>query len=715
MNRESALTKMPPEAMRRFMRPRSIAVVGAAATPGALGAGVVANLRRFAYAGDIHLINPRRADIDGHACLARVDDLPYGVDCAVLAIPAKAVPDAVEACARRGVGGVVVYASGFAEAGAHGAARQAHIAAVAREAGMVLEGPNCLGYVNNVDGVALTFGPAQPDPMAGRRAMSVVAQSGSMSGVIRAAAGARGLAIAYAVSTGNEAASGIEDYLEFLLDDAHTSVVSLFVEQFRQPARFAAFCRLASRRGVSVVLLHVARSPAGRESARTHTGAMCGDYDVMRAVVEHEGAICVDSLEELLDVSELLVRFPRGLDGDVAIVTESGAFKSIAADYCERLGIALRQPAGGTAESLAALGPELIAPGNPIDLTGLAVSDPQIFGRCMQSFLDDPAYGVVLLNKTGSSTAAMSRSGGAIIDSIRSLAPAKPVIFTTLGDEVPVEPAIVDGFRALNVPFYRSPERALRAVACLRQWRPDARPADGRPAPVDAGRMDLPPGIVPEYRCKQALVALGIPVPAGRLVRDVDAAVSAARELGFPVAMKVQSAQLAHKTEAGGVLLSIGSEQEVASGWATLRAAVDTARPGLAVDGVLVEQMLPRGLEMIVGGRRDPQWGPVVVLGMGGIWTEALGDVVIVPAGAGRPAIRHALEKLKSARLFDGWRGSPPADVDALCEIAERVGLSMLASDDIVEMDLNPVVVYERGAIALDVLFVTAPAVIRST
>jgi acyl-CoA synthetase (NDP forming) len=713
MANDLSVATMQRTAMQRFMRPRSIAVVGAASKPGALGAGVIANLDRFAYDGEIYLVNPNRTEIGGRPCLPDIDHLPLGVDCVVLAIPAKGVPDAVEACARRGVGGIVVYASGFAEAGVEGAAAQAHIASAARSAGMVLEGPNCLGYVNNVDGIALTFGPTQPNPVAGRRAISVVAQSGSMSGVIRAASVARGMAVGYSVSTGNEAASGVEDYLDFLLDDADTSVVSLFVEQFRQPERFIEFCRRARGRGLRIVLFHVARSEAGQESARTHTGAMSGNYEAMRAVVEHEGVICVDTLEELLDVGELLVRFPEGLYGNLAIITESGAFKSIAVDYCDQLDIHLHQPGGATAERLAGLAPELIEPKNPVDLTGLAVSDPQLFGRCVQPFLDDSRYSVLLLNKTGSSGAAMLRSGSAILASMEAMELTKPVIFTTLGDEVAVPSEIVDGFRALNVPFYRSPERALRAIATMQrhQQSPEAAAIDGTDLIGDVTHIELPSGVVAEHRSKEMLKAIGIEVPGGRLVDSATAATDAARSLGFPVAMKVQASRLAHKTEAGGVLLALEDERAVAAAWTILHDSIAAARPDLTIDGVLVERMASKGLEMIVGARRDPHWGPVVVVGMGGIWAEALHDIGIVPAQASSAAIRAVLGRLRSAALLGGWRGSPAVDIDALCSMAQRVGQLMYAREDILEIDLNPVIVrgVGLGAVALDALIVTEP------
>src|SRR5690606_678799 len=294
-------------AIERMWRPRSIAIVGASPSPGALGAGVLATLERFAYAGEIHRINARRSDIDGRPCLKSPADLPMGVDVAVLAIPRAGILDAVKACAARGVGGVVVYAAGFAEAGAEGRALQDELARVAEAPGMARAGPNCLGYTNYVDGVPLTFGATAPGPAAGR--LGIVSQSGAMASVLRAALHARGIGISFSISTGNEALNGAEDFLDYLIAEETTRLVALMIEQVRQPRRFLELARRARAAGKAVVLLHPGRSAAARKSAETHTGAMSGDYAVMRALVGQAGVAVVETLEELVDFCELLTRW----------------------------------------------------------------------------------------------------------------------------------------------------------------------------------------------------------------------------------------------------------------------------------------------------------------------------------------------------------------------------------------------------------------------
>ena len=331
-------------AIERMLRPRSVAVVGASATPGALGAAVLGNLDRFGFTGAVHLVNANRKEIGGRPCLASPADLPEGVDCAVLAIPRAGILDAVKACAARGVGALVIFSAGFAEAGPDGRALQDEIARIAREHGIAVEGPNCLGFINNVDGIALTFGTSTPEALAGRRGVGIVSQSGAMATVMHAALRPRGIAVSHAISTGNEAVNGIEDFLDYLIDQDAAGVITMIVEQIRDPRRFLALAARARAAGKPIVMLHPGRSAAARVSAQTHTGAMTGDYAVMRALVTHAGIAMVDTLEELLDLSELMIRWPSLPRGGAAIISDSGVFKAMALDFCEAEGLACRRP-----------------------------------------------------------------------------------------------------------------------------------------------------------------------------------------------------------------------------------------------------------------------------------------------------------------------------------------------------------------------------------
>ena len=404
--------------IERLLRPRSIAIVGASPTPGSLGNGVLGNLARFGFRGEVHLVNPGRAEIDGKPCFKTPADLPEGVDCVVLAIPGKGVIDAARQCATRGVGGLIVFGAGFAEAGDEGRAAQAELAKIARDAGMALEGPNCLGMVNFVDGVCLTFGVAQPRPVKGP-GLAIASQSGAMATVLRAALHARDIDVTYTISTGNEAVNGLEDFLEFIIEEPNTQVIALVAEQMRDPRRFLERAARARSLGKTIVLLHPGRGQAARESAQTHTGALAGDWEVMRAVASHAGACVVETLEELIDVSEMLLRCPTLGPGGVALITDSGAFKGMTLDYCEDIGLSLPQPGDAASSVIGALAPGLIFSVNPIDLTAQALVDPELYKKTLRPLLDDDRYAAIVFAVIISSPVIARRKNQQIIDAIR--------------------------------------------------------------------------------------------------------------------------------------------------------------------------------------------------------------------------------------------------------------------------------------------------------
>ena len=347
------------QALDRLLRPRSVVIVGASDKPGALGASVLSNLSRNGFAGDIHLINPKRAEIGGRPCLPSVDALPEGVDAAVLAIPRAAVLDTVKALAARRVGAAIIFSAGFAEGGEQGLAEQHEIGRIAAQSGMIVEGPNCLGMTNFIDRVPLTFVETDAVPLGDRKGIGIVSQSGAMACVLGTTLASRDLGLSFSVSTGNEAASSVEDYVDYLLDDDATQVIAMIVEQFRKPRRFLAAARRARTLGKTIVLLHPGKSSAARESAATHTGAMAGDYQLMRAKVERAGVIVAETLEELGDIAEIALRCPAVPATGVAVLGESGAFKALTLDLCEGLALDLPQVDDGNAPALRAALPDV--------------------------------------------------------------------------------------------------------------------------------------------------------------------------------------------------------------------------------------------------------------------------------------------------------------------------------------------------------------------
>jgi acyl-CoA synthetase (NDP forming) len=687
----------------RLLKPRSIAIIGASPTPGALGNTVMTNLDRYGFSGPVHLVNPRRDEITGRPCFKSIDELPEGVDAAVLAIPGAAVLDSVRALARRGAGAAVIFSAGFAEGGEEGLAAQREVARIAGESGMVIEGPNCLGMINYIDGVPLTFAELPPLLLEGRPGVGIVSQSGAMAVVVGTVLQAKELGISISVSTGNEAASGVEDYVEYLIDEPNTRTIALVVEQFRNPRRFLALAERARAAGKPIVLLHPGKTSAARESAATHTGAMAGDWQVMKTLVERAGVVLVGGIEELSDVLDIVIRCGGISPGGTAVLAESGAFKALTLDLCEELGIDLPAPSGETAAALREGLPDFIPVSNPMDLTAQALVDPDLYRRTLGPLLADDALANVVLAIIQTDEATARLKFGPIAEAIRTLKPSKPVIFAGLDEGATIDPAHVRSLRELNIPYFPTTERTFRAIARLQAASSRDYAASGE-APIVAELSDS--GTIPEHRAKALLAPLGIPFPAGGLATSLEQARSIAASIGYPVVLKAQAQALSHKSDAGGVILGLNDEAALAAGWDQLHANIARNAPGAVLEGVLVEAMGRRGMEMIVGARHDPDWGPVILVGFGGVQAEVLRDVRLLPADLTKSAIVAELRKLKSAALLDGWRGAPALDVEAVANIIATIGRLMRGTPAIREIDLNPVVVHPKGqgAIALDAL-----------
>lgn len=695
-----------PKPVGRLLRPRSVGIVGASPEPGSIGSNALENLLRAGYQGDIHLVSRSRKEINGRACVPSIDDLPLGIDAVVLVVPEAVVVDSVAACARRQAGSAVVFASGFAEVGGDGKAKQDRLIDIARASGMGLLGPNCIGFRNFAASTALTFEPVtEPAPKTTAGA-AVIAQSGAMTSNLKLALLAKGVPVTCAISTGNEAVLGVEDFLADCLDQPGNRVFALFIEQVRRPALFLQLVRRARHEGKPIVLLHPGRTATARETAKSHTGAFAGDYETMRAILTHEGVVLVNTMDELFDTTTLLARWPEPSPLPIGAISNSGAFRGISIDMAADIGMELADLTDETKAKLKAMLPAYATIDNPLDITTVGLAQPQVFGNTAQAVLDDPGVGgLVLAFIPGAPEFQMVRC--------RSLLPAiehatKPVAFSMFGDETKLVEEFPRTLRERNVPLFRSPDRALRAMAHVSAYGRARLRAAAAPKTLTQPIHIAERGPVAEYRAKAYLKSLGIAVPAGSLVLNVDHACAVAQSIGYPVVLKAQSPALLHKSDAGGVIVGVADEAALRRQWQVLHDNIARAKPGLALDGVLVEGMAEPGLEFIVGARRDPEWGPILVVGLGGIWTEALKDVALLSPELGDDEIVEALASLKGASLLDGLRGAPPSDKRAIARVAESLGALMRATPDLLDIEINPLVVYPDGAVALDALMITA-------
>ncbi len=690
----------------RLIRPRSIAIVGVSPDPASMGGRALANLESFGFDGEIHLVSRSNARIGDRTCVASIDDLPMGVDALILALPSSAVLDAAKAAARRDVGGLVVFAAGFSETGDEGRALQDQVSAVCRDAGMALLGPNTLGLTNYVAGVHLGFGPNTPDPADARPSVAVLAQSGAMAASMRLSSRTRGLRTSYSVATGNEAVTGVEDYLAEIVDDAATSAIAIYAEQLRKPRLFLELAARARENGKPIIMLHPGRSERARISATSHTGALSGDYATMRALVEAQAVVVVETLEEWLDASEMLARFPRPSTDGPGIITDSGAFRGLALDLAETIGLSIPDLSESTARTLGERLPTFASQTNPLDITAQGLKDMGMYGEVAAIMREAPGFGGLILSLMPGAPAVGKLKAKAVVSALNP--PRAPTALVLMGGAAPVDPDLERFVLDAGIPFFRSPERALRAFGHLQRYA-RARDVAARPAQVVPSADPVSgAGTLAEHVGKALIARAGIAIPVGRLATSLDEALAIAEGIGWPVVAKAQSPALPHKTEAGGVVVGIDGPEALRAAWGSIHAGVARAKPGLVLDGILVEAMSERGLEIVVGGRNDPAWGSVLLFGLGGVWIEALGDVRLTPADIPAARVIEELLRLRGAALLQGFRGSPPVDLHALAQAICGVGRLLIEHPEIAEIDINPLMAFPEGRapVALDALIV---------
>ena len=625
-----------------------------------------------------------------------ISELPDDIDAAVLAIPKAGVIPALKDLAAKKIGGAVIFSAGFAEGGEDGLAEQAAIAEIAEKHGVAVEGPNCLGFVNNKDGVALTFVETPAANLGDGDGVAIVSQSGAMAAVLGVTLASKDIAVTLSVSTGNEAATGVQDYVEYLIDDPRTKAISMIVEQFRDPESFLKLAKKAKAVGKPIILLHPGKSEAARESAATHTGAMAGDYTVMRTLVERAGVVVADSLEQLGDLTDLYFRAPSFEHNGTVILTESGAFKAISLDQAEAVGLDLPEIGDDDSPALRAALPDFVPVSNPVDLTAQALVDPSLYKRSIAALLDDDRVGSVLLGIIQTDPKTASAKLPHIIEAVEEIRPERPVVYAGLdeGAEVPVE--YIQKLRSLGVTCFPTAERAITAMAKVTTATQSNTDVSDSLRTISVS-LEGKSGVVPEYLAKDILRSAGLTFPDGTLAANKEDAVTAASDLGYPVVMKAQSAALSHKSDAGGVILNLSSADAVADAFDTMYQNIRNYDAEIGLDGVLIEKMSSKGVELILGAKRDPQWGPVILIGFGGVQAEIVKDFRILPPDLSDSEIKAEILRLKGAPLLTGFRGAKPVDLEPVVAAVSAMSALMRSEPRILEIDLNPVIARPEG------------------
>jgi acyl-CoA synthetase (NDP forming) len=683
--------------LQRLMAPASIAVVGATDRPGSYAAETLLNLEAIGFPGPVWGVNPRRTEVLGRPCVPSVAELPEAVDAVVVAIPAAGVSEAVQQAGARGCGGAVIFSAGFAEVPG-GVALQADLVAAARRYQLPVCGPNGNGIVSPGRRVALwgdALGPLQAGPVA------LVSQSGNVA--VNALSSRRGLHFHTVIASGNQAVLSAADYLQFLAGEEGVRSVALYLEDDGGPGLCDALAACADG-GVAVAVLKVGSSAIGARAAAAHSGALAGDQRVFRSLVAEAGAAWADDVHELLELAKTLAgRRRRGWAGSdsprgLAIMTCSGGDSAQGADEAAQLGLELAPLSPATRARLAELLPSAATAANPLDYTSMVWGDARALSELVRALGEDPAIGLVLVfyDQPAGLTGAMAQSWRDVRDGVMqgaALSPVGTLVSSTLPELL--DDAAAAELTAAGVPAAAGLRTGLRCARAL------LAPGEADPARLRAiaararGRVSRDGAWLPEHAAKQRLREAGVPVPDGRVVIDGDDAVRALAELQPSIALKVSAAGVQHKSELGGVALGLQSAHEVREAYARL-ATLAAEHGGV----VLAEAMAPAGVELIVAAHDDGVV-PALVLGLGGIWTELLNDVAVVPLPADLARVRAALLTLRGAPLLLGARGGSAVDLDAVASLAVAVG-ELVASDQADLVECNPVLAGPGGAIAVD-------------
>ena len=685
-----------------LLAPRSVAVIGASGNPDSIRGSFMKTILRHGFAGPIYPVSRSEPEIYGHQAYKHIAEAPGPVDLAVLLVPAAACPAALADCAAAGVRAAVVIASGFAEEGSdRGRALQDELRSIAIEHDMALCGPNSQGFVDTRTGLATTFSPAVlgldpvlPRPAPEGRGLVIVAQSGALGFGLFDTALDGGVPVDRVITTGNEACLTLADYLNYLVDDDRANGFLLFLEEVRDGPGFVRFAARALAAAKPVVVLRAGRSASGRRAAASHTAALAGGDAGYRAVFRRHGMVEATGTEEAVAIAGALVACAAkpGAGRRVGICSSTGGGAGLIADLCEEAGLEVPVLDHGTRAAFDAVLPAYGASANPVDATAQAIRQLG-YARMAGMIAASPAIDSVIAAVSGR-TRSTSDEELAALEALARDCP-KPIVFWCY---TPPSDDMKSTMRRAGLPLLTDARAAVRVLAALargrtlRERRSEAPPADIEAAPLPARR------VLTEAAAYPLLEPFGARTGGYGLAASADEAVARHGEIGKPVALKVQSPDIAHKSDAGGVALGLDSEAAVRDAWDRIMARVRAAAPEAAIDGVLVQEMAAPGVEVIVGVTVDPRFGPLVMVGLGGVFVEVIGDVAFAPVPLSPADARELLEGLKGWPLLGGARGAEPGDVEALCELV--AGLSRFAwlyRDDIAEIDLNPVIVHREG------------------
>jgi acetate---CoA ligase (ADP-forming) len=717
-----------PHALTHFLNPQSVAIIGVSPNPSFINA-ILNNLLCWKYDKPIYPVNPNYPEISGLQSYPRIGDVSQTVDLAVVSVPSRMMPDILQQCEAKGVQALNILTSGFEEiSGSEGTRRHRLLTDFVQRTGIRIVGPNCFGNLSvpyNYPGMAGSYPMMQPGKL------SLAFQSGGLAINMVQMCVDRHIGMAHAISSGNETDLEFADCLAFFADDEHTQVIGCFVEQFRNPDKFLAAADKCAAARKPLVLLKVGRSEAGQRAAQAHTGALVGSDTIIDAVLKKHGVLRVHSLDEMTETLCIMHarHLPKG--NGFGAITFSGGAVGVIADLAADYGLHFPPIHEAGAQHIRDVLYEYGTVNNPIDLTGQAVYDPPVQRAAFEAMGTDPNIHIILIASGGTTLLDKQAPMGKVISEVMHKYPEKLFVRTSqmygvlrdkaFGAPDPVEPVSdLDG-----VPFMQGIENTLRAARALVRYAEFQRQRQtgkrGDPGQEDTSRRVQALAMVraaqgqalTESAGKQLLALYGIPITHERVVTSAAEAAHAAQEMGFPVAMKIVSPQITHKTEAGGIALNVARADEARAAFERIMHNTRHYNAQAELHGVSVQEMVQGGRETIVGMTSDPQFGPGIVFGLGGIFVEVLRDSVLRVPPLDAAEAHEMLDALKGAAILKGARGQKPADLNALVEVLLKFSQLCLDLRGVVqEIDINPLLVLEagQGAKAVDCLVVPAKA-----
>lgn len=706
--------------LARLFNPQSVAVFGASPNAQSFGARTIANMAK--YRGRILRINPRYEKIGDDPCYPSAAALPEVPDCALLCVPREHIEAALLDCAAKGVGGAVVFASGYAETGVpEHAADQARITAIARETGLKIIGPNCLGFVNFPLLAMMSFasGEMEVNPPSGP-GIGIVSQSGAL-GFALGQAERRGMNVSHVLTFGNGADVNIADEIAFLADDPACAVIACLFEGMPDPLQLLEAGELARKAGKPIVICKLGQGKDAATAALSHTGSLAGSTEAYLALFRRAGFIVVPAIDHVLQTAAFFGKFDRlgpPKSHGVAVIGASGGALIAATDAAETFGVPMPQLPDDMKARLRPFVPEFGALRNPCDLTAMFTRDNTIAGKAVEAMLAGDTFGAIVVPHTTLSQGSVHRGRGMAEVGGRL---GKPVCFPYAGGWIG-GPSTSEAEANPNIACFHSIEHCFATLAAWHRYHAarhiaDEGGRDGRIAPIEAASearrlIDASANTaLTEREAKAVLAAYGVPVVQERLVASAAEAVDAACAVGVPVALKLESPDVPHKTEVGVIRLNVSGSAAVKAAYDEIMANAAKIVPSPRINGVLVQPMVPAGVEIMVGARVDPMFGPLIVVGLGGIFVELLKDSVLELAPVGKALVLDMLERLKGRALLDGFRGGPAVDRDALVDVIVRLAeFAADQQDRIAELDVNPLICAGSRVIAVDALIVRSEA-----